>query len=72
MGQFILSIDIGTSACKIAVFNRKGEVIASVNEGYPVYYPQPGFIEQKPDEWWEAACRMSGWRVSAGAALNAD
>lgn len=57
MGQFILSIDIGTSACKIAVFNRKGEVIASVNEGYPVYYPQPGFIEQKPDEWWEAACR---------------
>jgi len=57
MGQFILSIDIGTSACKVAIFDRKGIVIASVNEGYPVYYPKPGYIEQKPDEWWEATCK---------------
>lgn len=57
LGKYILSIDIGTSACKVAVFNRKGEVIASVNEGYPVYYPHPGYVEQKPDEWWAAACK---------------
>jgi xylulokinase len=52
--KYLLGVDIGTSACKIAIFNRQGEVIASGNGDYQVYYPKPGFAEQNPDEWWEA------------------
>ena len=55
MPDYILGIDIGTSACKCAVFGRNGEVIASRTEAYNVYYPKPGYAEQKPEEWWEAA-----------------
>ena len=51
--KYLLGIDIGTSACKVAVFNREGEVIASGNGEYQVYYPQQGYAEQKPEEWWE-------------------
>lgn len=29
MRELLLGVDIGTSACKVAVFNREGEVIAS-------------------------------------------
>lgn len=54
MEKYLLGIDIGTSACKVAIFNRSGEVIASGNADYPVYYPQQGYVEQNPDEWWEA------------------
>ena len=36
MKQYLLGIDIGTSACKIAVFNREGKVIATANGDYPV------------------------------------
>ncbi|WFR58580.1 xylulokinase [Anaerocolumna sp. AGMB13025] len=54
MKKYLLGIDIGTSACKIAVFNREGEVISSGNGEYPVYYKEPGYVEQNPDEWWEA------------------
>lgn len=56
MGQLLLGIDIGTSACKIAVFEKNGTVIAAGSGDYPVYYPQPGWAEQNPDEWWTAVC----------------
>ncbi|HAX51075.1 MAG TPA: carbohydrate kinase, partial [Lachnospiraceae bacterium] len=56
MEQYLLGIDIGTSACKIAVFNREGKVIAAANGDYPVYYPHPGWAEQNPEEWWSAVC----------------
>lgn len=57
MRKLLLGIDIGTSACKIAVFDVNGKVLAQANEGYQLYYPNPGWVEQNPDEWWEAICK---------------
>ena len=57
MRKLLLGIDIGTSACKIAVFDVDGKVLAQANEGYQLYYPNPGWVEQNPDEWWEAICK---------------
>lgn len=56
MEELLLGIDIGTSACKIAVFNKAGHVIAQSNQGYPIYYPNTGWVEQDPDEWWDSIC----------------
>lgn len=52
----LLGIDIGTSACKVAAFDTSGNVLASANRAYKVYYPKPGYVEQNPDEWWDAIC----------------
>ena len=57
MGKYMLGIDIGTSACKAAVFSRDGRVLASRAEGYAVDYPQPCWAQQDPEDWWQAACR---------------
>ena len=56
MKQQLLGIDIGTSACKVAVFDEDGKVLAQANRPYRVYYPQNGWAEQNPEEWWEAIC----------------
>ena len=56
MRNLLLGIDIGTSACKVAVFDKSGEVLAQTNEPYQLFYPAPGYVEQDPDEWWEAIC----------------
>ncbi len=56
MEKLLLGIDIGTSACKVAIFKKSGEVLASSNQPYKLYYPNPGWVEQNPDEWWEAIC----------------
>lgn len=59
MSRLLLGIDIGTSACKVAVFDEAGQVIAAENESYSLYYPNPGWVEQNPNEWWEAICRAT-------------
>lgn len=53
---YLLGIDIGTSACKVAVFHRDGRVAAQAAGDYPVYYPREGWAEQNPEEWWSAVC----------------
>lgn len=56
MKQYLMGIDIGTSACKVAVFDREGTVKGIASSSYPVYYPRPGWAQQNPDEWWDAVC----------------
>lgn len=56
MKRYLLGIDIGTSACKIAVFDREGAVMATASGDYKVYYPKAGWAEQNPEEWWRAVC----------------
>lgn len=56
MSAQLLGIDIGTSACKVAVFDEDGKVLAQSNKEYKVYYPQSGWAEQDADEWWNAIC----------------
>ena len=52
----MLGIDIGTSACKVAAFDREGPVKAHAAADYPVYYPKEGWAEQDPEDWWNAVC----------------
>lgn len=56
MGNQLLGIDVGTSACKVAVFDEEGTVLAQSNQSYAVYYPQRGWAEQDPGQWWDAIC----------------
>ncbi len=57
MGTYLLGIDIGTSACKVALFQKNGEVLAQSNQPYALYYPHPGWVEQDAEEWWSAICK---------------
>ena len=58
MKKYLLGIDIGTSACKAAVFDFAGSVIAAETGEYNVYNPAAGWAEQSPDEWWDVLCRV--------------
>lgn len=66
MAKLLLGIDIGTSACKAAVFTVEGEVIAQASKAYGIYYPASGWVEQDPQEWWVKVCE------AVQAVLNAD
>lgn len=54
--SFLLGIDIGTSACKAAVFTPEGILRGSASADYRVSYPRPGWAEQDPRDWWNGAC----------------
>jgi xylulokinase len=50
----ILTVDIGTEGCKSAIFAPNGKTVASSYFQYGTSYPQPGWAEQNPDNWWKA------------------
>ena len=52
----LIGIDIGTSACKTALFDISGKTLASATFGYPTKRPLPGHALQDPREWYSAAC----------------
>jgi len=54
--MYLLGIDIGTSACKIAVFDCDFVLKEIVTKPYDVYYPKPGWAEQNPNEWYKSVC----------------
>src|SRR5690554_3267690 len=54
--KYLLSFDLGTSACKITLFNLMGRVIKSTVQEHKTYYPKKNWVEQNPDDWWEGIC----------------
>lgn len=52
----VLGIDLGTSSLKALVLADDGAVRVAPARDYPIRVPHPGWAEQDPEEWWEAAC----------------
>lgn len=67
MSTWLLGVDIGTSSCKTAVFSPDGETVARGGCGYPVSYPQKGWAEQDPRDWWDGVCRTIREMISENA-----
>ncbi len=47
-----IGIDLGTSAVKLLLMDAKGLVKNIVSKEYPLSFPQPGWSEQKPEDWF--------------------
>lgn len=52
--NYLVGIDVGTSATKTVLFDEKGRVIASASREYPLYQPRNGWAEQRPEDWRDA------------------
>ena len=48
--KYLLGIDAGTTGCKTCVFDLDGNVIGTDYREYPCYYPNPGWVEQIPED----------------------
>ncbi|MGM9557184.1 MAG: xylulokinase [Oscillospiraceae bacterium] len=49
-----IGIDLGTSACKLLLADEAGKILNTVTHAYPLSFPQPGWSEQRPEDWWDA------------------
>ncbi len=59
MSTFI-GIDLGTSAVKLLLVDETGAIRREVTKEYPLMFPQPGWSEQNPGDWWSACCEGLG------------
>ena len=49
-----IGIDLGTSGVKLLLVAADGRILAENAQTYPVSYPQSGWSEQDPEDWYAA------------------
>ncbi|WP_353095990.1 xylulokinase [Tissierella praeacuta] len=50
--MYFIGIDVGTTSVKILAIDESGEIIKTVTRKYPIYFPEPMWSEQDPEDWW--------------------
>ncbi|MGA2765250.1 MAG: FGGY-family carbohydrate kinase [Spirochaetia bacterium] len=52
--KYVLAFDLGTGGNKSVLFDSSGKLLGSGFSAYKTYYPQSGWAEQKPMDWWKS------------------
>lgn len=51
-----IGVDLGTSSVKMLLMEGNGTIQKVVNREYDLHFPNPGWSEQHPEDWWNAVC----------------
>ncbi len=51
----ILALDQGTTSTRAIVFDAALRPVASAQQEFPQYFPQPGWVEHDPEDLWKTA-----------------
>ena len=70
MGDYILSVDQGTTSSRAIVFDRAGRICGSGQQEFQQFYPRDGWVEHDPEEIWATTLASCEAALSA-ASLNA-
>lgn len=57
-----LGINAGTTGVTVGVYDADGNLVAKSYSEFETYYPQPGWVEQDAEHWWNSiidACRQA-------------
>jgi xylulokinase len=59
MARYIVAHDVGTSGNKAVLVDTGGRVHGKCFQPYQTYFPNPGWAEQEPSDWWQAVTRTT-------------
>ena len=57
--RYIITIDVGTSGTKTALWDETGQPIAETSSGYALHRPSPLWAEIDANLWWKAVCETT-------------
>lgn len=52
--RYVLSLDEGTTSARAALYDQQGRRVAMEQNAFESRFPQPGWVEQDPEEIWHA------------------
>lgn len=64
-GQYILSLDQGTSSSRAIVFDRAGEIKAVHQQEFRQIFPKPGWVEHNPFEIWSSQASVIAGAITS-------
>lgn len=70
--NYLIGVDIGTSATKTILMNEEGTVLAQATEAYQMYQPNNGWAEQDPEDWKNAVLHTIKQVVKDSRVSGAD
>jgi len=71
MDKKIISFDLGTGGNKATLYDVEGNCLASAFVPYTTQYPQVGWHEQRPEDWWNAVVESTSKLLkSSGVDIN--
>jgi FGGY-family pentulose kinase len=50
---YVIGVDGGTESIRVGLFDVEGNLKSSCHASYPTLFPQPGWAEQDPEQWWQ-------------------
>src|SRR4051812_2974091 len=57
--RYIITIDVGTSSTKTALWDEAGHTIAEASASYSLHRPNPLWAEIDGNLWWRAICETT-------------
>ncbi|HEY4384312.1 MAG TPA: FGGY-family carbohydrate kinase [Ktedonobacteraceae bacterium] len=52
--DLVMGIDAGTGSLRAGIFDLHGHPLGFAERSYETHYPNPGWAEQHPADWWDA------------------
>jgi FGGY-family pentulose kinase len=65
---YFLAFDFGTESVRGALFDKSGRMVATEAREYRTSFPQAGWAEQRPEDWWKAFLEVAG-RIVEGSGI---
>lgn len=56
-GPLLIGLDGGTEGLRVGIFDTSGNPLVFVRNAYPTNFLRPGWAEQDPADWWDAAVK---------------
>src|SRR4051812_28385985 len=71
-GNYVLSIDQGTTGTSVFIFDSDGEVRSRAYSEFTQYYPKPGWVEHDASEIWKVSISVIAEALRAGHIRASD
>ncbi|HUV08700.1 MAG TPA: FGGY family carbohydrate kinase [Spirochaetia bacterium] len=52
--SYLMAVDGGTESLRVGLFDFNGTMVSKASVSYKTAYPQSGWAEQNPEDWWRA------------------
>jgi xylulokinase len=72
MAKTIIAYDLGTGGAKASLYAVDGTCLASTFVPYQTTYPNAGWHEQRPEDWWKAIASSTRTLMDRPSASAAD
>jgi xylulokinase len=70
-GKYVIAHDVGTSSSKAVLMDIDGNILETVIIEYGFQYPHPGWVEQSPEDYWQATVQSTR-KIITNTSLNSE